>query len=104
MPASPCLTWVAPLLRGRRGSCDPSHEVNHAGSLPRARRRGGCFDAFPRSAGHIGTASEDGPGLGSMARRPLGGDMASRPTVTVIVPCYNFGDFLAECVQSVINQ
>src|SRR4029079_17118645 len=30
--------------------------------------------------------------------------MASRPTVTVIVPCYNFGDFLAECVQSVITQ
>jgi glycosyltransferase involved in cell wall biosynthesis len=30
--------------------------------------------------------------------------MAPRPTVSVIVPCHNYGEFLAQCVESLVGQ
>jgi len=30
--------------------------------------------------------------------------LSRRPTVSVVVPCYNYGHFLADCVASIVNQ
>jgi glycosyltransferase involved in cell wall biosynthesis len=42
-------------------------------------------------------------GSNGKPRRPvrLAGD---RPTVSVVIPCYNYGHFLPECVQTITNQ
>jgi glycosyltransferase involved in cell wall biosynthesis len=42
-------------------------------------------------------------GAGARIRRP-GAPVAVRPSVSVVIPCYNYGRYLHECVKSIITQ
>ncbi|WP_250283788.1 MULTISPECIES: glycosyltransferase [unclassified Frankia] len=39
-----------------------------------------------------------------MSRRVPAGTLSRRPTVSVVVPCYNYARYLAECVETVLTQ